>query len=106
MMLLLLIVGVFAVLAIVLGRGLFYTQQVSLFASTIDEKSPAEVKAEVSRFARGLGDVNPLVRNASIAAMRLATGKDLGANAAAWIVWWRENEATWEYQPAPSEPVQ
>jgi hypothetical protein len=105
----LLAMGVFlAVVVVELGRGLLAMHELQRFASTIEQTPPDEVKRQVSKFARQLNDFDPLVRNAAMSAMKIATGKNLAPMAGAWIAWWKENEATWQYEPtrpAPAPPA-
>jgi hypothetical protein len=86
-------------IAFELGRGFFAVLQVSRLVSTIEQTPPADVKQHLAKFADRLDDFNPLVRNASITAMRVATGKNLAPMAGAWIAWWKSNENTWQYEP-------
>ena len=105
--------GMIVVLAVILGvggyvltevgRALFYFQGLQEFLSTMPEQPPASVKEQLEKYAAGLSDHNPLVRNASVAAMRAVTGLNLGADAAAWGAWWRTNRESWVYQP-PAKP--
>jgi len=92
-----------------LGRSLFYMREVNAFAQRIEQLSSAEVKLETRRFAQGLTSLNPLIRNGSIAALKVATGWRLGPDAAEWKQWWDAREAMWEYRPrgltnAPPKP--
>jgi HEAT repeat protein len=99
----LLAVGVLLALIVVeLGRGLLAMHELEQFVSTIEQTPAAEVKREVARWAQRLNDMDPLVRNAAISAMKVATGKNLAPMSGAWMAWWRENEATWQYQPPRS----
>jgi hypothetical protein len=97
--------GALAVMVFLLGRGMLgYLQQVSDFAATLEQKSPAVVKEELRWHARRLDHPNPAVRSAAIAAMKAATGMDFGDDVEAWRAWWRDNEATWEYKPPGTRP--
>jgi len=88
------------VLAVELGRAFSYVREVAEFAATIEQMKPDVVQREVERFALGLNDVNPLVRNASATALKVATRADPGNDATAWQAWWRTHGATWQYLPA------
>ena len=92
--------AVFLFAAIELGRALFHMQTVTAFVSSLDEKPPEEVKAELQKLARCLTDWNPLVRKGSVAAMKAATGWNLGDDASEWRQWWLEHEEKWQYHPA------
>ena len=100
--------AVFLFATVELGRAMFFMQGVGAFVATLDEKSPAEVKQELRRYAGNLADWNPLVRKASVAALKASTRWNLGADPAEWSRWWYEHEATWEYKlgktPAPATP--
>lgn len=85
-----------------LARGFLAMRDVERFVSRIEQTPPADVKRQLEKFATDLADLNPLVRNASISAMKVATGKNLAPMAWDWLAWWRENEATWQYQPPRS----
>ena len=92
--------ALFLFAAVELGRAMFFMQGVGAFVATLDEKSSAEVKQEMRRYAASLADWNPLVRKASIAALKAATRWNLDSDPAEWSQWWYEHEATWEYRPA------
>lgn len=85
-------------LAVELGRAHFYMRRVERFAATIEQKKPAEVKQEVTKFADGLTDYNPLVARSSMAAVKLATGWRLGGDPREWLRFWNEHKQNWEYQ--------
>jgi len=91
------------VLAVELGRANFFMKRVERFAVTIEQKSPAEVKFEVARFADGLSDHNPLVARSAMAAVKLATGWRLSTDPREWMRMWDEQKKDWEYQkPLPA----
>jgi len=92
--------AVFLFATVELGRAMFFMQGVGAFVATLDEKSPAEVKRELRRYASSLADWNPLVRKAAVAALKAGTRWNLGGDPAEWSRWWYEHEATWEYKPA------
>lgn len=100
--------GVFALAAVILlsvvGRPYLYLRDASAFMDRMDDLTPVEVKRQLTEIARGLQDRNTMVRHAAVAAMRVATRKDLGNNPEVWRVWWRQNRETWEYQPSAAEP--
>ena len=85
--------------ALELGRAVLYAQQVGSFVMTIDRKTPAEVKKELHGFAMGLSDRNYLIRNSSVAALKFATGWNLGNNPFEWQKWWNDHEGLWTYKP-------
>lgn len=96
-----------AVLVAVLGRAFVhmqgvntYVRQADEFIVTLGQKPPAQIKQELGEHARRLEDGSLIVREAAVSAMRAATGKDLGKDPGAWAVWWRANEAAWEFKPA------
>ena len=91
-------------LCLELGRGYFAMQDVKRFSDNFKHLTPAGVKEEVRRFAKGLGDRNPLVRDASMTAMKLATGWRLGPEPKEWRQFWYEHEASWEYHSETSAP--
>jgi hypothetical protein len=79
------------------GRGLLFARRAQQFIGTADEKSPAEVKAELQRYVDSLSDINPMVRESSVAVLKAITGENVGTGS--WITWWETNRATWEYVP-------
>jgi hypothetical protein len=85
-----------------LGRAMYAMQNVKTFATTIDQRPPAAVKQDLSRFAKDLTDLNPLVRNAAITALKLGTGWNLGTSPLEWRRWWLEHEPYWQYHSATS----
>jgi hypothetical protein len=93
-------IGLYA--AVELGRAMYAMQHVKSFAATIDQRAPAEVKQELSRFASELTDHNPFVRNAAMTALKLGTGWNLGNAPAEWRRWWLDHESYWQYHPATS----
>ncbi len=88
------------VLAVELGRAFWYAREVAEFATVIDQTPPEVVQRQVERFAAGLNDINPLVRNASATALKVATHANLGRDITAWRDWWRAHGATWRYLPS------
>ena len=104
------VVAAIAVLALVawggveLGRSYFYMQDVQRFSASIDKITPAEVKSRVESFSHGLGDRNPLIRRASMMAMKMATGWRLGNDPAGWRLFWFNHGPTWQYHPETSAP--
>jgi hypothetical protein len=84
------------------GRGYLYMQNVNRFTATLDQQTPAEVKTNLEHFAAGLSDDNLLVRDASIVAMKAATGWNLGKDPADWRQWWDDHKEHWTYHPSPS----
>ena len=101
--LLLFVLGAMGVMTLFFGRAFFYMQQVGKFTETLHEKSSAQLRRELDRYAHALGDSNPMVRNAAVAAFRAATGEDFGNDTVAWQTWWQDNRQTWEYKPVPAE---
>jgi hypothetical protein len=89
--------------AYVVGRAYFYMQDVSRFTSSLEQQSPAEVKAALRHYAVGLRDSNRWVRNGAMVAFKAATGKRMESDPEIWLEWWRGHEATWEYTPPPKE---
>ena len=82
------------------GRALFCYRDLNGFVSTLSEQPPASVKLQLDRFADTLTDYNPLVRNASVAAMRAATREKFGADAVSWKKWWTAHRDGWQYHPS------
>ena len=83
-----------------LGRTVLYVRGVKTFATTIDQLPQAEVKREVQGYASHLGDFNPAIRNASVMAMKLATGWNPGNSPGDWRRMWAEQGTYWEYRHA------
>ena len=101
-------VGLF--IAFELGRTFLYMQSVKSFASSIESLPPAAVKTEVQRFARGLYSPNPLIRNGAVAALKIATGWNVGTDVDEWIRRWASEEPYWQYRSRtatnlPARPV-
>jgi hypothetical protein len=92
------------VIAFTLGGTLIYEKNVEAFVNTIDQKSPAEVKAQLQRFAAGLTNRNPIIRQAAVVAFKTATGWRLGNDAAVWSAYWSEHQAQWEYHKSDGKP--
>lgn len=93
------VIGLLFVVLMMLFPVFQYTREVNTFTSTLEKKSPSEVKKELqTRFVPGLTSGNPLIRIASMTALRAATGWRLGSNATEWRKWWDEHEATWVYK--------
>ena len=93
--------------AVELGRAMLFMQGVGTFVATLDDRSPAEVKRELQHYAGSLVDWDPLVRKGSMAALKAATGWNLGPDPAEWSKWWYEHEPMWQYKPAkkPAPPA-
>jgi hypothetical protein len=87
------------VLAVELGRAFWYARDVAHFAMTIDVTPVDVVQRDAERFAAGLDDINPLIRNAAATALKVATRENLGTDPTAWREWWRTHGATWRYIP-------
>ena len=83
-----------------LGHTMFYMQDVKSFAATLDQRPPADVKRNLQRYARNLTDFNPAIRDASMMAMKLATGWNAGNSPTEWQRTWLEQEPYWEYRRA------
>ncbi|MEI6082870.1 MAG: hypothetical protein WCS70_01065 [Verrucomicrobiota bacterium] len=88
-----------------MGRSFLYMQSVRSFAASIDQLPPAEVKAKVKRYAIELDSRNPLIRNGAIAALKIATGWNVGSEAAEWKARWVMEEPYWEYRSRPAMNV-
>jgi hypothetical protein len=84
--------------AIELGRCLWFLQDVKTFSATLDQRPPAGVKRDLHRYAEHLGDRNPVVRNAALAALKLGTGWNAGSSPSDWHQMWTEQEPYWEYR--------
>lgn len=81
-----------------LGQSLLFMQGVLRFATNITTMPPADVKVSLNRFARNLNSTNPMIRNGSITALKIATRWNLGTDAGAWAEMWAKQEPFWEYQ--------
>ena len=91
--------------AYILGRSLLYMQGVLRFATNITTMSPADVKTSVNRFAHDLDSSNPMIRNGSITALKIATRWNLGSDAGAWAEMWAKQQPVWEYhRPTTNAP--
>jgi len=88
------------IIAVETGRVLQQMRRVDAFLKTFESKPPATVKAELARLAPGLVDRNPLARNITVAAFKLATGWIVeGDGPGDWHNAWEARKARWEYLP-------
>jgi hypothetical protein len=110
-------VGGLLLLAVEMHRAYSYTQKVAAFSATIDQMPPVQLRQQVEYFAVGLDDFDPLIRNASAVALKVATKANLGADVKAWRTWWRAHQAAWAgltnldwnasvVSPQPARPIQ
>jgi hypothetical protein len=94
------IVGVGAALLLVtieMGRALNHMREAQAFMESIRSKSNGEIRTDLDKFSLRLTDRNPLVRNAAMAAMKVATGWGLGSDPGEWRAWWERERETFEY---------
>lgn len=80
-----------------MGRALSHMRAAQTFIETLRSRSNDEIRGDLDRFNLLLTDRNPLVRNAAIAAMKVATGWGLGPDPGEWREWWLRDRATFEY---------
>ena len=90
-----LLLGVFE-----LGRIMLYTRDIRAFTATIDQRSPADIKRDLHRYAAHLSDWNPAIRGVSIMPLKLATGWNPGNTPGDWRQMWMEQEPYWDYRRA------
>ncbi len=102
---LLVVLGLFVVLLAELGRTLTFSQDVGHFIRHLEEKTPAEVKQSLDRYARALNDHNPVIRAAAMTVFKFVTGEEFGTDVNRWKQWWWEQRGVWEYTPAPPGPA-
>ena len=83
-----------------LGRTTYFMKDVKSFAATLDQRPSVDVKRDLNRYARNLSDYNPMIRNGSIMAMKLATRWNPGSLPGDWRQMWAEQEPYGEYHRA------
>ncbi len=94
------------VVVVEMGRSYIRMGRVKEFIANLEVSSPEQVKADLDQFTVGLRDHNPLVRNASVAAFKVATAWPVQGDATEWLVAWRLHRDAWRYRPGVSnEPL-